>query len=264
MSQKVTLPSNGQEIELPELSTEQVLQLIRLAKNVLQRLPDLLDIVEEARLEYLKGEARGFVSKSYYEGLEDEERKALDDRLTTDFQEWFFFEDLNSEEKEALSSIGINEESLEEQPIQFSFPSEVPMLAIASKVFPEIYDSCANEIIMAVAVTLMPAGRLQKAVQTNTVDAQLMDYRAELTQKLKPADFIHLAAQIVTYVLGELRDLGGPLGETIKNIQDQLSNLAAEKQEPQESQENPETPNETSSEASEQPSSSDSLELPTA
>jgi hypothetical protein len=259
VSEKVTLPSNGQEIELPELSTEQVLQLIRLAKNVLQRLPDILDIVEEARLDYLKGEARGFVSKPYYEGLEDEERQSLDDRLTTDFQEWFFFQDLSSEEQEALADIGITEETLEAEPIQFSFPSEVPMLAVASKVFPEIYDSCANEIIMAVAVTLMPAGRLQKAVQTNTVDAQLMDYRAELTQKMKPGDFIHLAAQIVTYVLGELKSLGGDLGKVLTDIQDQLSNLVATKEATEASQET----TETSSEESEQPSSSDLLELPT-
>ena len=255
---KVILPSNGQEIELPELSTEQVLQLIRLAKNVLQRLPDILDIVEEARLEYLKGEARGFISKTYYEGLSDDERQALDDRLATDFQETFFFEDLSSEEQEALETIGITEESLKEEPIQFSFPSEVPMLALASRVFPEVYDSCANEIIMAVAVTLIPAGRLQKAVQTNTVDAQLMDYRSELTKSLKPADFIHLAAQIVTYVLGELRDLGGPLGETLKSIQDQLGSLAAAKQ-----GQSPEA-SETSSETSEPESSSDSPVLPTA
>jgi hypothetical protein len=254
----VTLPSNGQEIELPELSTEQVLQLIRLAKNVLQRLPDLLDLVEEARLEYLKGEARGFVSKPYYEGLEDEERQALDDRLTTDFQEWFFFEDLSSEEQEAVAGIGITEESLKDQPIQFSFPSEVPMLALVSRLFPEVYDSCSNEIIMAVAVTLMPAGRLQKAVQTNTVDAQLLDYRSELTQKLKPADFIHLAAQVTSYVLGELKSLGGDLGKVLTNIQDQLGNLAAAKQ--GKSQET----NETSSETSEPESSSDSAVLPTA
>jgi hypothetical protein len=252
----VTLPSNGQEIQLPELSTEQVLQLIRLAKNVLHRLPDLLDLVEESRLEYLKGEARGFVSKPYYEALGDEERQALDDRLTTDFQEWFFFEDLSSEEKEALASIGIDEKSLKDEPIQFSFPSEVPMLALASKVFPEVYDSCANEIIMAVAVTLMPSGRLQKAVQTNTVDAQLMDYRSELTQKLKPGDFIHLAAQIVTYVLAELRELGGPLGETLKNIQSQLGALSGG------SQNEPEA-NEKNSETSEPESSSDSVDLPT-
>lgn len=262
---KVTLPSNGQEIELPDLNTEQVLQLIRLSKNVLQRLPDLLDIFDEARLEYLKSEARGFVSKPYYEGLSDEERQALDDRLATDFQEHFFFEDLGSEEQEALASIGITEESLKEQPIQFSFPSEVPMIALMSRVFPEIYDACADEIIMAVAITLMPPGRLEKAVRTNTVEAQLLDYRADLTQKMKPADFIHLAAQVVSYVLGELKSLGGDLGKVLTDIQSQLVDLAGAKQEesqPETPEENQET-NETSSEKSEQGSSSDFVDLPT-
>ena len=259
---KVTLPSNGQEIELPELSTEQVLQLIRLAKNVLQRLPDLLDILEEARLEYLKGEARGFVSKPYYEGLSDEERQALDERLAADFQEHFFFEDLSREEQEALESIGISEESLQEEPIQFSFPSEVPMLALMSRVFPEIYDACADEIIMAVAITLMPAGRLEKAVRTNTVEAQLLDYRADLTQKLKPADFIHLAAQVVSYVLGELKSLGGDLGKVLSDIQSQLADLAGAKQEAQPEEPKSET-NETSSETLDQGSSSDFVDLPT-
>ena len=256
---KVILPSNGQEIELPELSTEQVLQLIRLAKNVLNRLPDLLDVFDEARLEYLKGEARGFVSKPYYEGLSDEERKALDDRLATDFQEYFFFEDLNSEEKEALESIGVTEESLKDEPIQFSFPSEVPMLALMSRVFPEIYDACADEIIMSVAITLMPSGRLEKAVRTNTVEAQLMDYRAELTQKLKPADFIHLAAQVVSYVLSELKGLGGDLGKVLSDIQSQLAELAGTKQ----ATDQPQETTETSSETSEPESSSDFVDLPT-
>jgi hypothetical protein len=258
-TRKVTLPSNGQEIELPELSTEQVLQLIRLAKNVLHRLPDLLEIFEEARLEYLKGEARGFVSKPYYEGLGDEERTALDSRLDTDFQEWFFFDDLSSEEQEALGGIGISPESLKEEPIQFSFPSEVPTLALMSKVFPEIYDACADEIIMAVAVTLMPAGRLEKAVRTNTVDAQLMDFRADLTQKLKPADFIHLAAQVVSYVLGELKALGGDLGKVLTDIQSQLGEIAGAKSQSEQSSET----KETSSETSEAESSSDFVDLPT-
>ena len=260
---KVTLPSNGQEIELPELNTEQVLQLIRLAKNVLQRLPDLLDIFEEARLEYLKGEARGFVSKPYYEGLSDEERQALDERLATDFQEHFFFEDLNSEEQEALASIGISEESLQEEPIQFSFPSEVPMIALMSRVFPEIYDACADEIIMAVAITLMPPGRLEKAVRTNTVEAQLLDYRADLTQKMKPADFIHLAAQVVSYVLGELKSLGGDLGKVLSDIQSQLADLAGAKQQESQPENQPQEVTETNSETSEQGSSSDFVDLPT-
>lgn len=253
----VTLPSSGREVELPELSTEQVLQLIRLAKRVLNRLPDLMDTVNEAKLDYLKGEAQGFVSKAYYEGLSDEEKTTLKERLDGDFQEWTFFEDLSSEDQEALSALEITPETLKQEPIQFSFPSEAPMISILGKVFPEVYDACSNEIIMAVAVTMMPAKRLEKAVKTNTVEAQLLDYRAEITQKLKPADFIHLAAEVVAYVIGELRELGGPLGETLKSIQANLGGLVGE-QSSEESPSEEETPSSPSSETSEPESSSSS------
>lgn len=255
----VVLPSNGEEIELPELSTEQVLQLIRLAKNVLNRVPDILELVEEARLDYLKGEAQGFVSKSYYEDLSDEEQTSLQERLTAEFQTWGFYEDLSDEDKEALVALDITEESLKKEPIQFSFPSEVPMISLIGKVFPEVYDACADEIIMAVAVTLMNPGRLEKAVRTNTVNQQLMDYRAELTQTMKPKDFIHLAAAVVTYTISELRGLGGPLGQILGQIQDQLGDLTGSI----ENQSQSET-TETSSEKSEPESSSSSPETPTA
>jgi hypothetical protein len=256
-TKEVTLPSDGRTIELPELSTEQVLQLIRLAKRVLTRVPDLMDTVSEARIDYLKGEAQGFVSKAYYEGLNDEEKEALKERLSADFQEWVFFEDLSSEDREALSALDITAETLEQEPIQFSFPSEAPMLAVLSRVFPEVYDACANEVVMAVAVTMIPAGRLEKAVKTNTVEQQLLDYRAELTQKLRPADFIHLAAEIVSYVISELKELGGPLGQTLATIQSQIGGLA-ENSSSDSSQ--PETPSSTSSEISEPESSSSSAD----
>jgi hypothetical protein len=256
-TKQVTLPSDGRTVELPELSTEQVLQLIRLAKGVLNRVPDLMETVNDARIDYLKGEAQGFVSKAYYEGLSEEEQTALTERLSADFQEWTFYEDLSSEDQEAISALDITPETLKQEPIQFSFPSEAPMLAVLGKVFPEVYDACANEIIMAVAVTMMPAGRLEKAVKTNTVEAQLLDYRAELTQKLKPADFIHLAAEVVAYVIGELRDLGGPLGETLKTIQSQLGGLV-ETSSNEPSQPEEETPSSTSSETSDPASSSSS------
>lgn len=252
----VVLPSNGQEVELPELSTEQVLQLIRLAKNVLNRVPDLIDLVEDARLDYLKNEAQGFVSKAYFEGLSSEEQTSLQERLTAEFQSWGFYEDLSDDDKEALVAIDITEESLKNDPVQFSFPSEVPMVALVGKVFPEIYDACADEIIMAVAVTLMNPGRLEKAVRTNTVNQQLMDYRAELTQTMKPQDFIHLAAEVVSYTISELRGLGGPLGQILGQLQDQIGDLTgsagsqseseaseknSEKSEPESSTSSPET-----------------------
>ena len=254
----VTLPSNQQEIVLPELSTEQVLQLVRLAKNVITRVPDILSLVDEARLDYLRDEARGYTTKTYLDGLEEEERQAITDKLTADFQEWYLYEDLSSDEREALAGIGITEESFKESgnEIQFSFPSEVPQLALIAKVFPEIYDSCSDEIIMAVCVTLMPAKRLAKAVQTNTVEAQLRDYRADLTQKMKPGDFIHLAAEIVAYVLHELRGLGGPLGEVLATIKGELAAVGSAPSPENET-------NEPSSEKSEPESSSDLVELPT-
>lgn len=254
----VTLPSDNRSVELPELSTEQVLQLIRLAKRVLERLPNMMDTIEEAKLDYQQGQAQGFVSKTYYEGLSEEEQKTLNERLTADFQEWTFYEDLSDEDREALAALDITEETLKEEPLQFSFPSAVPALAIFGKVFPEVYDAVSDEIIMAVAVTMMPAGRLEKAVKTNTVEAQLLDYRAELTQNLKPADFIHLAAEVVAYVIGELKELGGPLGETLKRIQGQLGGLAGASQTQESHEEVEETQSLTSSETSEPESSSSS------
>lgn len=238
----VVLPSSGKEVVLPELSTEQVLQLIRLAKSVLRKVPDLLQTVEEARLDYLKDQAQGFVSKKHYEELSDEEREALDVKLNDDFSSnWTFYEELSVSDKEELKGLGITEESLEENPIQFSFPSEVPMVATLARVFPDIYDACSQEIIMACSIVLMDKGRLEKAVKTNTVEAQLLDYRTELTTKLKPKDFIHLAAQTVSYVLAELRDLGGELGKVLSNIQTQLASLAEQQQD------NKNEPNETTS-----------------
>lgn len=263
MSKKtVVLPSDNRSIELPELSTEQVLQLIRLAKRVLERLPDLMETIEEARLEYQQGQAQGFVSKAYFDSLSEEEKERLTERLAADFQQWAFYEDLSDEDKEALATLEITEESMKEEPLQFSFPSAVPALAIFGKVFPEIYDAVSDEIIASVAVTMMPAGRLEKAVKTNTIEAQLLEYRAELTQKLKPADFVHLAAEVVAYVIGELRDLGGPLGETLKSIQSQLGGLAGASPEQEGHQESEqkveEEPLSPSSEKSEQESSTSS------
>lgn len=254
-TRSVDLPASGQTIDLPELSTEQVLQLIRLAKQVITRVPDLMTLVDDARLEYLKGEAQGFVSKPYFDGLDEKEQKELDDRLTAEFTDWFFFEDLTSEQQEALKALEITEETLKNDPIQFSFPSDVPTLALAAKIFPEVYDAAANEIIMAVAVVLMPSGRLEKAVKTNTVEAQLLDYRAELTQKLKPEDFIHLASAVVSYTISELEGLGGPLGQVITQVQSQLAGLGASQEEAESQEES-----ETNSEKSEATSSSSSAE----
>lgn len=264
MSKKETivLPSNGKEIELPELSTEQVLQLIRLAKSVLRKVPDLLETIEEARFAYMKEQAQGFVSKSYFEGLEDEEKEQVEAKLNQDFTQWTFFEDLSEEDQDALSALGITAETLKKDPIQFSFPSSVPMAATLAKVFPDIYDACSQEIIMACAVVLINPGRLEKAVKTNTVEDQLLDYRTELTSKLAPKDFIHLAAKVTAYVLKELRELGGELGKVLTDIQDQLVALAG-----QQSEKSPEnqSENETieSSEKSEPASSSNSAETTT-
>jgi len=261
MSKQVTLPSNNEVVELPELSTEQVLQLIRITKSVLTKIPDLLTVVEEARLDYLQGEAKGFVTKAYFEDLKPEQRQEVEDKLTAEFQEWFIYEDLNSEEHEALASINITPESLEKEPVQFSIPSEVPMLAMASRVVPEIYDACANEIILSVCIVLISPGRLEKAVRSNTVDGQLLDYRADLTKKMKPADFITLAAAVVAYVLQELKELGGPLGKVLTDIQGQLGELAG--QNPPQTQSLNENESEQNSEKSEPELSSSSQETPT-
>lgn len=261
MSEKETiiLPSNGKEIELPELTTEQVLQLIRLAKSVLRKVPDLLETIEEARIDYMKEQAQGFVSKAYFDGLKDGEKADIEKKLNTDFTQWTFFEDLQEEEQEALAALGITAETLEKDPIQFSFPSSVPMAATLAKVFPDIYDACSQEIIMACAVVLMSPGRLEKAVKTNTVEQQLLDYRTELTSKLAPKDFIHLAAKVTSYVLKELRDLGGELGKVLSDIQGQLVALAGD----QKKSETKKETTEESSEKSEPASSSPSQDTPT-
>ena len=264
MSEKETivLPSDGKEIELPELSTEQVLQLIRLAKSVLRKVPDLLETIEEARLDYMKEQAQGFVSKSYFEKLEEEEREQVEAKLNKDFTQWTFFEDLSEEDQEALATLNITAESLEKDPIQFSFPSAVPMTATLAKVFPDIYDACSQEIIMACAVVLMNPGRLEKAVKTNTVENQLLDYRTELTSKLAPKDFIHLAAKVTAYVLKELRDLGGELGKVLSDIQTQLVALAGQ-QETTTQEETSENQTSENSETSEPALSSSSAETTT-
>lgn len=258
----IVLPSNGKEIELPQLSTEQVLQLIRLAKSVLRKVPDLLETIEEARIDYMKQEAQGFVSRTYLETLEEEERNQVEAKLNSDFTTWTYFEDLSEEDQEALKALNITAETLAKDPIQFSFPSSVPMAATLSKVFPDIYDACSQEIIMACAVVLMNPGRLEKAVKSNTVEDQLLDYRTELTSKLAPKDFIHLAAKVTAYVLRELRDLGGELGKVLTDIQGQLVALAGQ-QESQPTPEASENETETSSEKSEPASSSNSQEATT-